>query len=135
MKKILSVMFVCLLTAVFVSCGSGSSNDNSPRSVAENAIKCAQKKDIKGMMEYVYFSESEQAQKESFVQMLEEKVAKNTNEAKDIKDYEFIDETINEETGKAKENFNITYKDGSTKKEAIDLIRDDSGKWWIKMGK
>lgn len=134
MKKLLSVMFVCLMAAVVISCGSAS-NDNTPRSVAEKAIKCAQKKDIKGMMEYVYFSESEQAQKESFIQMLEEKAAKNTNDAKNIKDYEFVDETIDEEAGKAKVNFDITYKDGSSKKEPIDLIRDDSGKWWIKMGK
>ncbi|MBQ8458069.1 MAG: DUF4878 domain-containing protein [Prevotella sp.] len=130
MKKVLSVVLVCLVAAVVMSCSS-----NSPRDIAEQAMKCMQKKDVRGYMDYVYFSEKDQPQKEGYVKMIEEKVNKNADVSKEIDSFKFVEEKIDEEAGIAKEIFDITYKDGSTKQEAIDMMRDENGKWWVKLSK
>ena len=130
MKKLLSVVMACLVAAVFMGCSS-----NSPRSVAEEAMKCVQKGDVRGYMDLVYLSEKDQAQKEAFIQMVEEKAEKNPDEAKKVTGYKFVEESIDEEAGTASEVFDVTYEDGETKQTTIDMMRDDDGKWWVKMSK
>lgn len=130
MKKLLTAVLVCLVAAVFTGCSS-----NSPRSVAEKAITCMQKKDIRGYMDLVYFTEESKAQKDSYIQMYEEKAKENTDESDVIESFKFVEESIDEEAGTATELFDVTYKDGSTKQQPMKMVRDDDGKWWVKMEK
>ena len=129
MKKVLSVVFVCLMTAVFVSCGS----DNSPRGVAEKAIKCMIKGDVEGYADLVYLKDSEKSQRPFLVQMINE-MLKNAKADRQIESYEFVEEDVDKEAGKAKEVFNMTYKSGRTSKETLYLVLED-GKWWMKLGR
>ena len=118
-------MFVCLLTAVFVGCGSS----NTPRGIADKAMKCMKKKDIHGYFDYVNTKEEDKAQKEAFIQMAEEKIKEN--EDKQIETYECAGEDVDEEEGTATVTYEVKYKDGSTGREKVRLERDESGKWWI----
>ena len=129
MKKILSVVFACLLTVAFIGCGSSS----SPRGVAEKAIKYMIKGDVEGYADLVYLKDSEKSQKPFLVQMIND-MLKNAKADRQIESYEFIEEDVDKEAGKAKEFFNIKYKSGRTSKEPVYLVHED-GKWWIKLGR
>lgn len=141
MKKVFSVMLVCFMAAALAGCGSnsGSSNSsrgsNSPRGVADKAMKCSKAEDVRGYFDLVYFSEKDQAQKDGFVQMVEEKAKTNTDDSKVIDNYKFVEENVDEENGKATVVYDVTYKNGQTKKENVSLTRDESGKWWVVLDK
>lgn len=128
MKKVLSVVFVCLLTVVFVGCGSS----NSPRGVAEKAIKCLMKGDVEGYADLVYLKDSEKSQKPFLVQMVSD-MLKNIKPDQEIESFEFVKEDVDEKAGKAKVVFKSTYKSGRTSEEPVYLVFED-GKWWIKIG-
>ena len=129
MKKFsLVAIMACIVAAMFTSC-----NSNSPRGVAEDAMKCMQKGDYKGYLEYVYFAKNAEEKRAGFAQMIEEKAEKNPDAiaGNDIASYKFVSEEIDEEKGKAKVIFEVTYKDGNVKTESTDMICDETGKWWI----
>lgn len=130
MKNLLTAVLVCLVAAVFTGCSS-----NSPRSVAEKAIKCMQQKDIRGYMDLVYFPEENKAQKDGMIQMYEEKAKDESDDSEIIESFKFLEESIDEDAGTATEVFDVTYKDGSTKQQPVKMVRDDNGKWWVKMEK
>ena len=94
MRKVLVIlaMVVCSM-ALLTSCGQ----DNSPRGVAEAAVKCMAKKDFKGYMELTNATDQ---QKEGMVQLLE-KVGKEGDSKGGLKSYEIVDEQVDEENGKA----------------------------------
>ena len=129
MKKLLSVVFVCLLAAVIVGCGSSS----SPRGIAEKGIKCIMKGDVEGYADLVYLKESEKSQKPFLIQMISE-MMKNIKPDQEIESYEFVEEDVDKEAGKAKVTFNMKYKSGRTSKEPVYLVLED-GKWWMKLGR
>lgn len=129
MKKVLSVVFVCLLTVVFVGCSGG----NSPRGVAEKGIKCLMKGDVDSYADLVYLKESEKSEKPLLVQMISD-MMKNIKPDQEIENYEFVEEDVDKESGKAKVVFNVTYKSGRTSKEPVYLVLE-GGKWWIQSGR
>ena len=135
MKKVFLAMMVCVLAGVLASCSS-----NSPRSVAEKSLDCIIHEDYRGYFDCVYFPEDKKEEKEGYIAMIEEKVKKNTESGKASTDqkmvsYKFISEEINEEAGVAKEIFEVTYDNGSTKQETVDLKKEEDGKWYVKMKK
>lgn len=123
MKRILSILLLCMATFMFFGCSGGS----SPKSVAKKALKCQKANDVNGFVDCVYFKDSDKEYKNLYIQQIEN----NRKPSQEIESYEFVDEDIDEESGKAKVSFNVTYKNGRTVKETFKLIRDDSGKWWL----
>lgn len=125
MKKLsLAIILSCIVAAVFTSCSS-----NSPRRMAETALKCLQKEDYKGLLDCVYFKENAEKNRAFYLQIFEEKVEKNPDAI--LESYKFVSEEIDEEIGKATVVFETTYKDGNVKTESFDMICDEDGKWWI----
>lgn len=135
MKKLFFAVLTCVVAAVMTSCGS----DNSPRSVAEKALDCAINEDYRGYMDCVYFPEDQKQQKEAYITMIEEKAKKSkengTASSKNPTSYKFVSEDIDEEAGRAKVTFEVTYSDGSTREEPMDLKREKDGKWYLEMKK
>lgn len=135
MKKLFFAVLTCVVPAVMTSCGS----DNSPRSVAEKALDCAINEDYRGYMDCVYFPEDQKQQKEAYITMIEEKAKKSkengTASSKNPTSYKFVSEDIDEEAGRAKVTFEVTYSDGSTREEPMDLKREKDGKWYLEMKK
>lgn len=132
MKKYFLAMMVCVLAGVLASCSS-----NSPRGVAEKSLDCIIHEDYRGYFDCVYFPEDKKQEKEGYIAMIEEKVKKSGKPITDQKivSYKFISEEINEEAGVAKEIFEVTYDNGSTKQETVDLKKEEDGKWYVKMKK
>ena len=135
MKKVFLAIMVCVLAGVMTSCSS-----SSPRSVAEKSLDCIMNEDYRGYFDCVYFPEDKKQEKEGYISMVEEKAQKSkesgkATSSKKITSYKFISEEINEETGVAKEVFEVTYDDGSTKQETVDLKKEEDGKWYVKMKK
>ena len=134
MKKLFLAMMVCVLAGMLTSCSS-----NSPRGVAESALDCAIKEDYRGYMDHVYFPEDKKQEKEAYISMIEEKVkrAKESGKAseKTPVSYKFLSESIDEAAGKATESFEVTYSDGTTKKEDVRLKKEEDGKWYVQMNK
>ena len=135
MKKFFLAMMFCVLAGVLASCSS-----NSPRGVAEKSLDCIIHEDYRGYFDYVYFPEDKKQEKEGYIAMIEEKVRKNKENGRAITNqkivsYKFISEEINEEAGVAKEIFEVTYDNGRTKQETVDLKKEEDGKWYVKMKK
>ena len=135
MRKLFFAVLVCAMAAVVTSCN----NSNSPRSVAEKALDCAINEDYRGYMDCVYFPEDQKEQKEAYITMIEEKAKKSkengTASSKNPTGYKFVSEDINEEAGTAKVTLEVTYSDGSTKEEPLDLKKEKDGKWYLQMKK
>ena len=123
MRKVLVIlaMVVCSM-ALLTSCGQ----DNSPRGVAEAAVKCMAKKDFKGYMELTNATDQ---QKEGMVQLLE-KVGKEGDSKGGLKSYEIVDEQVDEENGKATATVKVLYDNGEEKNNTMKMVKQDD-KWYI----
>ena len=130
MKKILVMFVMACLTVVMAGCSSS----NTPKGVAEQAVKCLMKKDFKGYFDLYEFPEGKEDIKAGYTQMLEEKAAKQP-EAFDLKSYEIVDEQVDEEAGKAKVTVKFVNNKGEEKEQHFDLLKNDKGEWKIKLKK
>lgn len=125
MKKVLFAIVACLIAAFMITSCGGS---NTPRDVAEKAMKCVKNKDYDGLVKMVNVSDEE---KESMAAMMKTKVGQNADESKDIKSYEFVDEQIDEEAGTAIVKFKVVSKDDSERTETMKLERNGDGQWLL----
>jgi len=128
MKKVLVMFVACLVMAVMTSCGS--SHENSPKGVAEAAVKCLSKKDYKG---YMNLTNATDQQKEAMAQMLE-KVGQQADQKGGMKDYEIVDEDIDEEKGTGTVTVKITYDNGEEETNKMKVLQKD-GEWMLSADK
>ena len=131
------IFYLSIITILLFLTSCNSSD--SPRSVAEKALDCAINEDYRGYMDCIYFPEDQKQQKEAYIAMIEEKAKKSkengTADNKTPTSYKFVSEDIDEEAGKAKVVFEVTYPDGTTKQEPMDLKKEKDGKWYLEMKK
>jgi hypothetical protein len=125
MKKIVVMFTMCLMMmAMMTSCGS--SHENTPRGVAEAAVKCLSKKDWKGYMD---LTDANDKQKEVMAQMLE-KMGQQLDDKGGMKSYEFVDEDIDEENGTATITVKVTYENQTSEDNKMKMLKKD-GKWLL----
>lgn len=126
MKKILVTFMIGCMTMFMASC-----SDNTPRGVAQQAIKCLMEEDYKGYIDLIDIPEDK---KEGYALLYEEKIAKHSQTVK-IKSFEIVDEQVDEKAGTAQITVEFINGDGKEQKDRIDLVKNDEGKWKIKAGK
>ncbi len=125
MKKIVVMFTMCLMMmAMMTSCGS--SHENTPRGVAEAAVKYLSKKDWKGYMD---LTDANDKQKEVMAQMLE-KMGQQLDDKGGMKSYEFVDEDIDEENGTATITVKVTYENQTSEDNKMKMLKKD-GKWLL----
>lgn len=125
MKKILVMFTMCLMMmAVMTSCGS--SHENTPRGVAEAAVKCLSKKDYKG---YMNLTNATDQQKKAMAQMLE-KVGQQVDEKGGMKSYEIVDEKVDEEKGTATVTVKVVYENETSEDNKMKMVKKD-GDWLL----
>ncbi|MBR2234754.1 MAG: DUF4878 domain-containing protein [Prevotella sp.] len=125
MKKMIVMFTMCLMMmAMMTSCGS--SHENTPRGVAEAAVKYLSKKDWKGYMD---LTDANDKQKEVMAQMLE-KMGKQLDDKGGMKSYEFVDEDIDEENGTATITVKVTYENQTSEDNKMKMLKKD-GKWLL----
>ena len=125
MKKMIVMFTMCLMMmAMMTSCGS--SHENTPRGVAEAAVKCLSKKDWKGYMD---LTDANDKQKEVMAQMLE-KMGQQLDDKGGMKSYEFVDEDIDEENGTATITVKVTYENQTSEDNKMKMLKKD-GKWLL----
>lgn len=126
-----------VVTLALFACGGS----NTPKDVAEKAVKCMQKGDYEGYVDLMYLNEKEgedaekqKEQKEQFVALVKEKGSKSIEERGGIKSYEVVSEEIDEDGEKAVVKMKVVYGDGE-RNETFKLRKDDDGNWKIDPGK
>ncbi len=125
MKKMIVMFTMCLMMmAMMTSCGS--SHENTPRGVAEAAVKYLSKKDWKGYMD---LTDANDKQKEVMAQMLE-KMGQQLDDKGGMKSYEFVDEDIDEENGTATITVKVTYENQTSEDNKMKMLKKD-GKWLL----
>ena len=125
MKKILVMFTMCLMMmAVMTSCGS--SHENTPRGVAEAAVKCLANKDYKG---YMNLTNATDQQKQAMAQMLE-KVGQQVDEKGGMKSYEIVDEQVDEEKGTATVTVKVVYENETSEDNKMKMVKKD-GDWLL----
>ncbi len=125
MKKMIVMFTMCLMMmAMMTSCGS--SHENTPRGVAEAAVKYLSKKDWKGYMD---LTDANDKQKEAMAQMLE-KMGQQLDDKGGMKSYEFVDEDIDEENGTATITVKVTYENQTSEDNKMKMLKKD-GKWLL----
>lgn len=125
MKKMIVMFTMCLMMmAMMTSCGS--SHENTPRGVAEAAVKYLSKKDWKG---YIDLTDANDKQKEVMAQMLE-KMGQQLDDKGGMKSYEFVDEDIDEENGTATITVKVTYENQTSEDNKMKMLKKD-GKWLL----
>lgn len=136
MKKLMSFVLAVFAIIVLAACSS-----NSPKSVAEKAMKSIVDKDYKTYVDLIYFDKAKESPekvekaKEQLREMLQGKLEKSMKEKGAIKSYKVVNEEISEEGDKAVVTFEVTYEDGKTDSTAVQLVKDKDGKWWLDLGK
>ena len=128
MKKVLVMFVACLVMAVMTSCGS--SHENSPKGVAEAAVKCLADKDYKG---YMNLTNATDQQKEAMASMLE-KVGQQAEQKGGMKSHEIVDEDIDEEKGTATVTVKILYENGEEEENKMKMVQKD-GEWLLSADK
>ena len=125
MKKMIVMFTMCLMMmAMMTSCGS--SHENTPRGVAEAAVKYLSKKDWKGYMD---LTDANDKQKEVMAQMLE-KMGQQLDDKGGMKSYEFVDEDIDEENCTATITVKVTYENQTSEDNKMKMLKKD-GKWLL----
>ena len=128
MKKVLVMFVACLVMAVMTSCGS--SHENSPKGLAEAAVKCLADKDYKG---YMNLTNATDQQKEAMASMLE-KVGQQAEQKGGMKSHEIVDEEIDEEKGTATVTVKILYENGEEEENKMKMVQKD-GEWLLSADK
>ena len=128
MKKIIGFVAVVALMLVAASCGGG----NSPKDVAEKAVKCIQNNDYEGYVDLMLLTADEgedlEAKKQAVTGMVQSKAATTLAKMGGIKSYEITSETI-------AVGMKIVYGNGEEKDDNIKLCKDDKGDWRVDAGK
>ena len=136
MKKLMSFVLAVFAIIALAACSS-----NSPKSVAEKAMKSIVDKDYKTYVDLIYFDKAKKSPedvekaKEQLREMLQGKLEKSIKEKGAIKSYKVVNEEISEEGDKAVVTFEVSYEDGKTDSTAVQLVNDKDGKWWLDLGK
>lgn len=135
MKKLFG--FFALMTALFImtSCGGG----NSPKAVADKALKAMQNKNYDEFVEYIYIAPKEgedpEGAKKMLSGMMQSKADKAYEKKGGFKSYEVLSEEIDEKGEKAVVKVKMEFGDGDVKEDDMKLRKDDKGNWKIDMGK
>lgn len=136
MKKVMFFAAICLFAVVLYGCGGA----NTPKDVAEKAVKCLKSQDYKGYMKLVYVEDEDKLssaevnkKKEQIAVLLEAKASDQLEKKGGIDSYEMGEETI--EGDEAKVTVKIKYGDGSEKDTDIKLVKDKAGDWKLDAGK
>lgn len=136
MKKLLGLMALVAAMFAFTACGGG----NSPKDVAEQAMKAVKDKDAKTLVDlfdtadFEEEGESVQEQKDMLVAMYQEKLDEmpQTNA---VKSYETLSESIAEDGNTATVDMKIEYENGKTDTDVVKLKKDANGNWKLDMDK
>lgn len=133
--KYLSLLASCLMfVALCFSCGSSQ----TPSDEAKKCFGLIQDKNYEALVEEFAFSkdateEEIQQTKQMFISLYKEKGEKEFDKVGGINNYEVIEETISEDGQTATVKVKVTYGDGSSKEQKVDLKLVD-GNWRIDLG-
>lgn len=127
--------------AVFAILAITACSSNSPKDVAEKAMKCIVNQDYKGYVDLVYLQDENKSKedvdkaKAQLVELLQNKGEKSIKENEGVESFEVTKEEISEDGNSATVDLNIMYKNGKTDDTTVKLCKDKNGKWWIDLGK
>lgn len=127
--------------AVFAILAITACSSNSPKDVAEKAMKCIVNQDYKGYVDLIYLQDENKSKedvdkaKAQLVELLQNKGEKSIKENEGVESFEVTKEEISEDGNSATVDLNITYKNGKTDDTTVKLCKDKNGKWWIDLGK
>ena len=136
MKKLMSFVIAVFAILAITACSS-----NSPKDVAEKAMKCIVNQDYKGYVDLIYLQDENKSKedvdkaKAQLVELLQNKGEKSIKENEGVESFEVTKEEISEDGNSATVDLNITYKNGKTDDTTVKLCKDKNGKWWIDLGK
>lgn len=136
MKKLMSFVIAVFAILAITACSS-----NSPKDVAEKAMKCLVNQDYKGYVDLIYLQDENKSKedvdkaKAQLVELLQNKGEKMIKENEGVESFEITKEEISEDGNSATVDLNITYKNGKTDDTTVKLCKDKDGKWWIDLGK
>ncbi len=127
--------------AVFAILAITACSSNSPKDVAEKAMKCIVNQDYKGYVDLIYLQDENKSKedvdkaKAQLVELLQNKGEKSIKENEGVESFEVTKEEISEDGNSATVDLNIKYKNGKTDDTTVKLCKDKNGKWWIDLGK
>lgn len=136
MKKLMSFVIAVFAILAITACSS-----NSPKDVAEKAMKCLVNQDYKGYVDLIYLQDENKSKedvdkaKAQLVELLQNKGEKMIKENEGVESFEITKEEISEDGNSATVDMNIKYKNGKTDDTTVKLCKDKDGKWWIDLGK
>lgn len=118
----------------------GCVGGNTPKGVAEKAMKCLKANDYKGYVDLIYLNGEEELdagevkrKKEQIAAILEEKASVQLDEKEGIASYEIGKESVEDDEAKVK--VRVTYGDGSDNDSDMELVKDKNGNWRLDVGK
>ncbi len=135
MKKIIGFIAMAAIALVMAACGG----DNSPKGVAEQAVKCIQDKDYEGYVDLMRITEKEGQDvaetKQGIADLLRSKAESTLDKKGGIKSYEVLSETVADDGNSAVVQIKVTYGNGEEKTDDMKMVKSDGGKWLIDSGK
>lgn len=135
MKKFINCIVIVASALFFAACSGG----NSPKGVAEEAVKCIQNGDYEGYVNLIYMEEKEgmdiEEQKKAVVGMIQSKASTTLAKKGGITSYEILSETVADDGKTANVEMKIVYGNGDEKQEDMKMRKTDSGDWRIDAGK
>ena len=135
MKKALTLLAGIAALSLAALCLNGCKgvvDKSAPaKKVVETAVKALKNGDIKA---YVDTYDLSQEAKDQLTSLLETKIKPEMDKTGGIKDYKIEQVSFDDEAGTAVYNVTLTYADGTTKDQKVDLIKTADG-WKQKLNK
>ncbi len=137
MKKIFGFL-VAFVAVAMVSCSSGGGSFATPKELAEKSMECIQKKDYKGYVDLMYFSDKLKddelkSTKEMYVNMMDQKLSESVDKAGGVKSFSVAsEENVTDTTAVVK--MNVVYGNDSTAVQDVKCKKAGDG-WKIDSGK
>lgn len=132
MKKTFRLMALAIVAMVFAACGSKTS---SPEAATEAFLKTYQKGDYAALIDQMYFKQVlTEEERNEFVEIFQAKDAPEVEKKGGVASYELGEVIMAEDGQKAVVKYTITYGDGSSKPDDLDLVLVD-GEWKPNSGK
>lgn len=125
MKKIVSLIALAIVMLLAVSC-----TQNSPKSVASEALNCIVKEDWEGLVNLMNYADTEKGKedKATTLALLKEKTG-NMDKEKKMVSFKILTETISEDGESAVVDYESTTAAGKKETKTMKLVKNDKGEW------
>lgn len=126
-RKLKSLMAIALMFCISTTLYSCGGSENTPADKAMELVGYMQDENFSSYADGLYSKNDKE--KDQFAMILEEKGGEMLEKNEGIDSYELVNEVIAENGNSATVKILVKYGNGTSKEEAMKMVKDEEGQW------